>query len=158
MHGRGRVATWVSCPPPWNLKIVTLNAVSVQNTLNFSLAHLTLASDTFKFSLKTSKKSKYFVCAFGSLKVGSFLPVHAVLPPLKKFLRAPMVQCQSCTKYSPALVASSRAKAATNTISHNHQDGVERVNMCLAGLFDSHIHYQLEVQVVSIANCNFSCK
>ena len=108
-------------PPPWNLKIVTLNAVSVQNTLNFSLAHLALASDTFKFSLKTSKKSKYFVCAFGSLKVGSFLPVHAVLPPLKKFLRAPMVQCQSCTKYSPALVASSRAKAATNTISHNHQ-------------------------------------
>ena len=51
-------ATWGSCLPPWNLKIVTLNAVSVLNTLNFSLALLALASDTLKISLKTSKKSR----------------------------------------------------------------------------------------------------
>ena len=49
--GDRRGATWGSCPPPWNLKMMTSYAVLVENNLKFSLAPSALASNTLKFCL-----------------------------------------------------------------------------------------------------------
>ena len=53
-------ATWGSCPPPWNLKMMTSYAVAVENTLKFSLAQSALASTTLKLSLQRQKNRANF--------------------------------------------------------------------------------------------------
>ena len=79
--GDRRGATWGSCPPPWNLKMMTSYAVLVENTLKFLLAPSACASNSLKFSLHRRKIAKFFVRALGALKNSSFLSVRAVLPP-----------------------------------------------------------------------------
>ena len=83
--------TWGSSPSPWNLKMMTSYAVSVQNTLKFSLAPSALASNTLKLSLKRWKKSQNvsFVPS-ARRKIGHFCQSMRFCPPLEKFLRAPM--------------------------------------------------------------------
>ena len=64
---------------------MTSYAVSVQNTLKFSLAPSALAISTLKFCLKHRKNAKIFVGAFGAPKDRPFLSVPEVLPPSGKF-------------------------------------------------------------------------
>ena len=71
-------------PPTPNLKMMTSYAVSVQNTIKFSLAPPALASNNSKLNLKRRKIRKNFRCAESAPKNRSFLSVHAVLPPSGK--------------------------------------------------------------------------
>ena len=70
---------------PWNLKMMTSHAVPVENILKFSLAPSTLASNTVKLSLTRKKKSRRFPFAPSvRRKIGHFLSIHAIPPPLWK--------------------------------------------------------------------------
>ena len=78
---------------PWNLKMMTSHAVPMENTLKFSLAPSTLASNTVKLSLTRKKKiAKISVRAFGAPENRSFfVNPRDSPPPLEKFLLAPML-------------------------------------------------------------------
>ena len=81
-RGGGATAPWGTCPTPthWNLKRMTSYGVSVQNTLDFSLAPSALASypQIQPMTLKESRKCSFAPSA--RRKINYFLPIHAVFP------------------------------------------------------------------------------
>ena len=90
-----------TCPPLEFEKMTSYAAVQ-QNTLKFSLAPTALAIDTLYFSLKRAKKRKIFrlrlrrvekwsIFSTARRKRLNFFKCRWFCPPLKKFLRAPMV-------------------------------------------------------------------
>ena len=87
--------------PPLEFEKMTSYAAVLQNTLKFSLAPSALPLDTLCFSLKRREKTQKFSFApsarrkmvdllYGAPKTCRLFKVSVILPPLEKFLRAPM--------------------------------------------------------------------
>ena len=83
-------------PPLEFKKNMTSCAAVLQNTLKFSLAPQALAKNDPYFSLKGKKAQQFSLKSgrflHGAPKTRYFFKVLVVLPPLEKFLRAPMMR------------------------------------------------------------------
>ena len=73
-----------AAPPPWNLKVMTSYAVPVEDTLKFSFAPRSLASNTLKLSLKRRKIAKVSFAPSARQKQVIFASSRGFASPLWK--------------------------------------------------------------------------
>ena len=83
---------------PLELEKMTSYVAVPQNTLKFLLAPSALVTNVLYFSLKRRKKRNYFRLRLRRAEKWSIL---VVLPPLEKFLRAPMHQRMMIRNFEP---------------------------------------------------------